>query len=166
MVSCPVSQSAIAAGLEVWKAAGHRNNHPEGVVNATGLVLPAGRDTGGQGRAWNSSLFCVCEEFSVTVLGMWRTGGKPEKLWRIPTSVVGESSGSGGGSCPRWLSCRGAGNSSMEAEGCRKLQSCMYPRLKRMFPGDLSLFLPPSLPRNFLAIFSQSPNHVGVLRGG
>lgn len=51
------NQPHIAAGLKVWKAVGHRNKHPKQVANAAGLVLSPGRDRGGNGSAWDASLF-------------------------------------------------------------------------------------------------------------
>lgn len=108
----------------------------------------------------------IHEEFLVMVLGPMENEffRKPEKSWKNPTYFVVQNTVSHGSSCSCWLSCLGVRNVSFtEVEGYRKLQSYMFPRLKRTILRDLSLFLAPSLMRDFLAIYSQSPNSVGVL---
>lgn len=108
----------------------------------------------------------IREEFLVMVLGAMENEffSTPEKSWKNPTYFVVQNIVSHGSSCSWWLSCLGVRNVSFtEVEGCRKLQSYMFPRLKRTILMDLSPFLAPSLMRDFLAIYSQSPNSVGVL---
>jgi len=50
------NQPRVAADLKVWKAVGHRKNHPERAAKAAGLGLSPGRDGAGNGSAWDASL--------------------------------------------------------------------------------------------------------------